>query len=166
MRLMTGTYADMTTKQPYMAVQNLVPLRQVPQAMAIVLTVQTFGSSVWLIVANVIFNNSLHDLLLENASVIGLSPDSVIRAGALGVRSLGLSGAALQALQDSYAKSINRVMYLGVGLAAGALVFCWGLGWHNILEIKKKEALVAKRKSDSVDEGQGVEEKVTKMYAH
>jgi hypothetical protein len=158
---MKGTYADMTTKQPYMAVQNLVPLRQVPQAMAIVLTVQTFGSSVWLIVANVIFNNSLHDLLLENASVIGLAPDFVIGAGARGVHSLGLSGAALQALLDSYAKSIDRVMYLGVGLAAGALVFCWGLGWHNILDIKKKEALVAERKAGSVDEGQGAEEKVT-----
>ena len=58
-------------------------------------------------------------------------------AGARGVHSLGLSGAALQALLDSYTKSIDRVMYLGVGLAAGALVFCWGLGWHNILEITK-----------------------------
>jgi hypothetical protein len=142
-----------------MAVQNLVPLRQVPQAMAIVLTVQTFGSSVWLIVANVIFNNSLHSLLWENAPVIGLAPDIVIGAGARGVHSLGLSGAALQALLDSYAKSVDRVMYLGIGLAAGALAFCWGLGWHNILEINKKEALVDERKVGSVDEGQDAEEK-------
>src|SRR4051812_25341870 len=99
----------MTTEKPYMAVQNLVPLRQVPQAMAIVLTVQTFGNSVWLIVANFIFNNSLHDLLLENASVIDLAPDFVIGTSARGVHSLGLSGAALQALLDSYAKSIDRV---------------------------------------------------------
>ncbi len=158
---MKYTYADMTTKQPYMAVQNLVPLRQVPQAMAIVLTVQTFGSSVWLIVANVIFNNSLDHLLLENASVNGLAPNIVIGAGARGVHSLGLSGASLQALLDSYAKSIDRVMYLGVGLAAGAFVFCWGLGWHNLLEIKKREALVAERKDDSVDEVQGSKEKAT-----
>ena len=151
----------MTTKQPYMAVQNLVPLHQVPQAMAIVLTMQTFGSSVWLIIANVIFNNSLHNLLSENASVISLAPDFVFDAGARGVHSLGVSGAALQALLDSYAESIDRVMYLGVGLAAGALVFCWGLGWHNILEIKKKEALVAERKAGSVVEGQDAEEKVT-----
>jgi hypothetical protein len=161
---MGGTYADKTAKQPYMAVQNLVPLRQVPQAMAIVLTVQTFGSSVWLIVANVIFNNSLHQLLLENASVIGLAPDSVISAGARGVHSLGLSGAALQALLDSYAKSIDRVKYLGVGLAAGALVFCWGLGLHNILEIKKnKKAIVTERKAGSIDKEQGTEETVTKI---
>ena len=91
--------------------------------------------------------------------MIGLAPDFVIGAGARGVHSLGLSGAALQALLDSYAKSIDRVMYLGVGLAAGALVFCWGLGWHNILEIKKKEALVAERKAGSVDDGQGAEGK-------
>ena len=79
--------------------------------------------------------------------------------------SLGLSGAALQALLYPYVKSIGRVMYLGVGLAAGALVFCWGLGWHNILEIKKKEVLVAERKAGSVGEGYGAEEKVTKIYA-
>lgn len=157
-KLMKDTYAD-TIKQPYMAVQNLVPLRQVPQAMAIVLTVQTFGSSVWLIVANVIFNNSLNRLLLDNASVIGLTPEIVIGVGARGVHSLGLSGAALQALLDSYAKSIDRVMYLGVGLAAGALAFCWGLGWHNILEIKKREALVTEKKDGSVDDGP--KEKVT-----
>lgn len=129
----------MTSKQPYMAVQNLVPLRQVPQAMAVVLTVQTFGSSVWLIVANVIFNNSLHDLLLENASVIGLAPDFVIDAGARGVHSLGLSGAALQALPDSYAEGVDRVMYLGVGLAAGALAFCCGLGWHIFSRSRRRK---------------------------
>ena len=151
----------MTTKQPYMAVQNLVPLHQVPQAMAIVLTVQTFGSSVWLIIANVIFNNSLHNLLSANASVIDLAPDFVLNAGARGVYSLGLSGAALQALLNSYAESVDRVMYLGVGLAAGALAFCWGLGWHNILEIKKRAALVAERKADSVVKGPDDEEKVT-----
>ncbi|RYP64161.1 hypothetical protein DL771_008897 [Monosporascus sp. 5C6A] len=141
-QILYGVGSVFGNSSPYMAVQNLVPLRQVPQAMPIVLTVQTFGSSVWLIVANVIFNNSLHELLLKNA--------------------LGLSGAALQALLDSFAKSIDRVMYLGVGLAAGALAFCWGLGWHNILEIKQKEALVAERKAGSVDEGQGAKEKVTK----
>lgn len=151
----------MTTKQPYIAVQNLVPLRQVPQAMAIVLTVQTFGSSVWLIVANVIFNNSLHELLSKNASVIGLPPDVIIGAGARSVHSLGLSGEALQTLLHVFCKSIDRVMYLGVGLAAGVLVFCWGLGWHNILEIKQKEALVDERKAGSGDEGQGAEKKVT-----
>lgn len=146
-----------------MAVQNLVPLHQVPQAMAIVLTVQTFGSSFWLIIANVIFNNSLRNLLQEKASVIGLAPDFIIGAGARGVHSLGLSGAALQALLESYATSVDRVMYLGVGLAAGAFLFCWGLGWHNILEIKQKEALGEKREAGAVDDGQGegAEEKVT-----
>ncbi|MCJ1391059.1 hypothetical protein MMC18_003920 [Xylographa bjoerkii] len=137
-QILYGVGSVFGNSSPYMAVQNLVPLHQVPQAMAIVLTMQTFGSSVWLIIANVIFNNSLHDLLSENASVIGLAPDFVFDAGARGVHSLGLSGAALQALLDSYAESIDRVMYLGVGLAAGALVFCWALGWHNILEIKEE----------------------------
>jgi hypothetical protein len=92
-----------------------------PWAMVIVLTVQTFGNSVWLIVANAIFNNSLHRLLFEPSPMIGLAPNFVISAGVRGVHSLGLSRAALL---DSYAKSIDRVMYLGVGLVAGALVFC------------------------------------------
>jgi MFS family permease len=156
----TTSNADMTTLQPYMAVQNLVPLRQVPQAMAIVLTVMTFGSSFWLIVANVIFNNSLHKLLQENASVIGLAPDLIFGAGARGVHNLGLSGTALQALVQSYATSVDRVMYLGAGLTAGSLAFCWGLGWHNILEIKEKQALEEKNNAESGAEGQGADEKV------
>lgn len=143
-----------------MAVQNLVPLRQVPQAMAIVLTVMTFGSSFWLIVANVIFNNSLHKLLQTSAFVIGVSPDLIFAAGARGVHNLGLSGAALQALVQAYATSVDRVMYLGAGLAAGALVFCWGLGWHNILEIKEKQALEEEKKAELGTEGRGADEKV------
>ena len=156
----TASKADMTTLQPYMAVQNLVPLRQVPQAMAIVLTVMTFGSSFWLIVANVIFNNSLHKLLQENASVIGLAPDLIFDAGARGMHNLGLSGTALQALVQSYATSVDRVMYLGAGLTAGSLAFCWGLGWHNILETKEKQALEETKKAQSGAEGQGAGEKV------
>jgi hypothetical protein len=56
--------------------------------------------------------------------VIGLAPEVVISAGARGVHSLGLLRPALQALLTLYAKSIDRIMYLGVGLAAGALAFC------------------------------------------
>ncbi|KAK3371084.1 major facilitator superfamily domain-containing protein [Lasiosphaeria ovina] len=150
-QILYGVGSVFGSSSPYTAVQNLVPLHQVPQAMAIVLTVQTLGSSVWLIIANVIFNSSLRSLLQEKASVIGLAPDFVIfSAGARGVHSLGLSGAALQALLESYATSVDRVMYLGVGLAAGALLFCWGLGWHNILEIKEKEALRDKREAGAV----------------
>ncbi|KAK0706241.1 major facilitator superfamily domain-containing protein [Lasiosphaeria miniovina] len=158
-QILYGVGSVFGNSSPYMAVQNLVPLHQVPQAMAIVLTVQTLGSSVWLIIANVIFNNSLRSLLQEKASAIGLAPDFVIfSAGARGVHSLGLSGAALQALLESYATSVDRVMYLGVGLAAGALLCCWGLGWHNILEIKEKEALRDKREAGAVGEGQGEDE--------
>ncbi|KAI1866607.1 uncharacterized protein JN550_007460 [Neoarthrinium moseri] len=160
-QILYGVGSVFGNSSAYMAVQNLVPLHQVPQAMAIVLTVQTFGSSVWLIIANVIFNNSLHDLLQGNASVIGLAPEYIMGAGARGVHGLGLSGPALQALLESYATSVDRVMYLGVGMAAGALVFCWGLGWHNILEIKKKEALRDKREAEVVDEGQGAAKKGT-----
>jgi len=118
--------------------------------MAIVLTVQSFGSSVWFIFANVIFNNNLHDLLSEKASVIGLAP-----AARTAWASRGQRLTSSPALLYVYVKSIDRVMYLGVGLAAGALVFFWGLSWRNILEIKKREALVAEKKAGSVDEGHG-----------
>lgn len=52
-------------------------------------------------------------------------------------------------------------MYLGVGLAAGAFAFCWGLGWHNILEIKKRVVIAAERKAGSVNEEKEAGEKVT-----
>lgn len=70
----------------------------------------------------------------------------VIAAGASSVRAI-TSGEDLKGVLMAYSKSVNRVMYLGVGLAVGAWVCGWGMGWRDIRVKKVVEG-----------EGEGVED--------
>jgi hypothetical protein len=108
---------------------------------AIVIFTQNLGGATWLVVANAIFNNSLRKQLSQRASSIGLDPDIVVDSGARSVRNLGLSASQLAAVLESHGTSVDRAMYLGVAVAASMLLFAWGLGFENILEIKRLKEL-------------------------
>ncbi|OIW25919.1 efflux pump [Coniochaeta ligniaria NRRL 30616] len=136
-----GVGSGSGTSGPYIAIQNLVPLKQIPTAVAIVIFTQNLGGATWVVVANAIFNNSLRKELSRRASSIGLAPDVIVGSGARSVHSLGLSASQLAAVLDSYGVSIDHAMYLGIGVAAAILPSAWGLGWGNILEIKKLKEL-------------------------
>ncbi|KAK9489675.1 efflux pump [Lipomyces doorenjongii] len=136
-----GVGSSTGTSGPYIAIQNLVPLKQIPTAMAIVISTQNLGGATWVVVTNAIFNNSLRKQLSQRASSIGLDPDVIVDSGARSVRNLGLSASQLAAVVESYSTSIDHAMYLGMAVAASILLFAWGLGFENILEIKKLKEL-------------------------
>ncbi|KAK9320884.1 efflux pump [Lipomyces orientalis] len=123
------------------AFQNLVPLKQIPTCIAIVIFTQNLGGATWVVVANSIFNNSLRMQLSQRGSSIGLDPDVVVDSGARSVRNLGLSASQLATVLESYGTSIDHAMYLGIAVAASMLLVAWGLGFENILEIKRLKEL-------------------------
>lgn len=116
--------------------QNLVPLTQIPTAMAIVIFAQNMGAATWVVVANAIFNNSLREQLMERAATIGLSANDIINAGARSTRSLGLSSTQLAAVLDAYSKAVDNAMYLGIAVSGAGLIFVWGLGFKNVHKVK------------------------------
>ncbi|KAJ5577923.1 uncharacterized protein N7459_006887 [Penicillium hispanicum] len=126
---------------PYIAIQNLVPLKQIPTAMAIVIFAQNLGAAAWVVVANAIFNNSLRKQLLQRASSMDIDPDLIIDSGVRSLRNLGLSASQLAAVLASYGIGIDHAMYLGIAVAASMLLYAWGLGFGNVLEIKKLKEL-------------------------
>lgn len=144
-----------------MAVQNLVPANQISTAMAIVIFTQNLGGGAFLVAANAIFNNGLRKQLEQRASIIKLDPNVIIERGALSVRKLGLSTSQLAAVLESYATSVDHVMYLGVGVAASTLAFSWGLGMKNILEVKKLKELTDDRKEEGSRKEKSVGKQMT-----
>ncbi|KAH8892007.1 MFS general substrate transporter [Thozetella sp. PMI_491] len=118
----------------YIAVQNLIPARQIPIAMGILTFCSTLGAGVFLVAAQAIFSNTLREQIQENVS--GVNPDLIIIAGARSVRQL-VSGAQLVGVLQAYSTAVNRVMYLGIGLSTVAFAFAWGLGWKDVR--KKKD---------------------------
>ncbi|KAK5163171.1 uncharacterized protein LTR77_010955 [Saxophila tyrrhenica] len=133
-----GVGSGCTAIAGYIAVQNLVPAAQIPTAMAIVIFCQGMGGTVFLIVANAVFSNSLRHLLRSQSSKIGVAPDVIVAAGARGLRQLIPGSEQLAIALQAYADSIDNVMYVGVGVACVAFAFAWGLGFKDVRREKAK----------------------------
>lgn len=97
--------------------------------MGILIFTQNLGAAVFLIAAQTIFSKSLRKLLRQDAP--GVNPELIVAAGARSIRKL-VRGEELQGVLRAYSESVDRVMYLGVGLGVASFVFCWGLGWRDI----------------------------------
>ncbi|KAK0363948.1 hypothetical protein LTR02_005614 [Friedmanniomyces endolithicus] len=156
-QVLYGVGSGCTTIAGYIAVQNLVPAAQIPTAMAIVIFCQGMGGAVFLIVANAVFSNSLRHQLRLQSSEIGVAPDAVVNAGARGLRRLIPDGERLAIVLRAYTDSIDKVMYVGVGVACVAFAFAWGLGFKDIRKVKAMnnaqttESVAAKEKDVEAD---------------
>ncbi|EOO02311.1 hypothetical protein UCRPA7_2176 [Phaeoacremonium minimum UCRPA7] len=117
----------------FIAVQNLVAPEKIPIAMGVLVFCQNFGGALWLEVAQTVFTNSLTSSIKKHAA--GVNPDAVVQAGARGIRSVVTSD-QLPAVLKAYTDGVVNVMYLGIGLSAGAFCFAWGLGWKDIRKAK------------------------------
>jgi hypothetical protein len=116
---------------------------QIPLAMAIIIFWQNIGAATSLIAANAIFSNSLHSELQKRAAQISVSPDTIINVGVRSIRDL-VSGSELTTVLAAYAKSIDKVMYLGIAVSIAVLVFSPGLGWKDIRKAKELQVLTNK----------------------
>ncbi|KAL4901859.1 hypothetical protein BDW74DRAFT_187093 [Aspergillus multicolor] len=124
-----------STQPAMIAVQNSVSPDDISTATAILIFGQSFGGSVFLAVAQVIFSNGLHDTIPEYAP--NVSVESVINGGATGYRDL-VSAADLPGVLVAYATSINRVFYLVVALSVIQTFASCGLGWRDVRKKDKK----------------------------
>lgn len=104
--------------------------------MAIVIFCQGMGGAVFLIVANAVFSNSLRRLLEPQQSKIGIAPDTIVDAGARGLRQLIPGGERLNIVLQAYTDSIDNVMCVGIGVTCVAFAFAWGLGFKDIRKQK------------------------------
>lgn len=116
---------------------------QIPLAMAIIIFWQNIGAATSLIAANAIFSNSFRSELQKRAAQISVSPDTIINVGVRSIRDL-VSGSELTAVLAAYAKSIDKVMYLGIAVSIAVLVFSPGLGWKDIRKVKELQVLTNK----------------------
>ncbi|PGH09550.1 hypothetical protein GX51_00656 [Blastomyces parvus] len=139
-QILYGVASGCTTAAPYIAIQNLVPAEQIPQAMAIIIFWQNIGASTSLIAANAIFSNSLRQQLQQRIAQIGHAPDVIVAAGVRSIRDL-VSSSQLTAVLAAYAKSVDRVMYLGIAVSIAIIVFAPGLGWKDIRKVKDLQAI-------------------------
>ena len=121
--------------QSYIAIQNSVPAPQIPVAMAILIFCQNIGAAVFLVAAQAIFINTLRQQIEHH--VAGVNTEAIIVAGARSIRKL-VSGVQLAGVLEAYSTSVDRIMYLGIGIGVVSFAFAWGLGWKDIRAEKEK----------------------------
>jgi hypothetical protein len=116
------------------AVQNVLPPEQIPLGMSLIAFCQSFGGTLSLTAAQVIFNHSLLEGLKKFAPTVDIP--AVIAAGASGIRKVA-NPDEIPGVLEAYNLGIIREFYVAAGLAVGFFAFSWGMGWHSVKEKEK-----------------------------
>ncbi|KAL5000008.1 major facilitator superfamily domain-containing protein [Aspergillus recurvatus] len=133
-QVILGLGRGASTQPTLLAVQNGVAPDDLSTAMAILTFSQTFGGSVFLAVASVIFSEGLKAQIPRYAPDVDLQ--QVIAAGATGFRDV-VPDEDLGGVLSGYSGAIDWVFYLVAGLAVAQFVASCGIGW---VDIRPKES--------------------------
>ncbi|KAL4816742.1 major facilitator superfamily domain-containing protein [Aspergillus spinulosporus] len=153
-QIIIGLGRGASTQPSLLAVQNGVAPDDLSTAMAILTFSQTFGGSVFLAVASVIFSEGLKSQIPRYAP--GVNPQQIIAAGATGFRDI-VGGEDLEGVLKGYAKAINWVFYLVVALSVVQFGVSWGIGWVDIRPKAKGETKKnGEEDGNVIDEEKGV----------
>lgn len=101
--------------------------------MSLVIFGQTLGGAVFLALGQTVFTNGLVNSL--GTSAPGVNPQTIINAGASGIRA-AVSSQALPGVISAYNKAINETFYLAAGASVACFCFAWGIGWKSIKKAK------------------------------
>ncbi|KGO54792.1 Major facilitator superfamily domain, general substrate transporter [Penicillium expansum] len=123
---------------PLIAIQNTLPSERVALGTSLAVFAQTFGGSLFLNFANLVFNHGLKEGLPKFAPTV--NAEAVISAGAASFRSV-VSKQDLPEVLSAYSSAIGQTFYLAVGASVATFAFAFGMGWQKIKT--KKDAQVA-----------------------
>ncbi|OJJ56203.1 hypothetical protein ASPSYDRAFT_34192 [Aspergillus sydowii CBS 593.65] len=132
-QILVGIGRGCATQAPMLAVQNGIAPDDLSTGMAILTFCQTFGGSVFLAVANVIFSEGLKSQIPRYAP--NVHPDVVIAAGATGFRQT-VAGDDLVGVLKGYSRAVGWAFYLVAALCVVSFASGWGMGW---VDLRKKK---------------------------
>ncbi|KAK1569355.1 uncharacterized protein LY79DRAFT_528794, partial [Colletotrichum navitas] len=134
---------------PIPVVQATLPLEDVPVASACVQLFQSLGGSIFIAVAQTVFQNGLIRDIERDAPP--LDGQLVINSGANQIRSILAQldqEQALDAVLNAYLTGLRYSYFISVGCAAGTFVAAASLSWTSI---KGKAAVAAEEASESTE---------------
>ncbi|EFQ35394.1 major facilitator superfamily transporter [Colletotrichum graminicola] len=114
---------------PMVATQSALSPEQTPLGMSLVAFCQSFGGSVFLTFAQVIFSYSLVDGLKTFAPTVDIQ--TVIDAGAAGLRDV-VRPEELAGVIEAYNLSFTREFHLAAAAYTAMIFSGWGMGWYSV----------------------------------
>ncbi|KAK3301208.1 major facilitator superfamily transporter [Chaetomium fimeti] len=128
-QIIAGVGRGCGTTMPMVATQRILSPEQIPLGMSLVAFCQSFGGSVFLTFAQVIFSHSLEDGLRRFAPTVDMQ--TLIDAGAAGLRKV-VPPQELPGVIEAYNLSFTREFYLAAFAYTAVFFSAWGMGWHSL----------------------------------
>lgn len=148
-QVIAGISRGVGMQMPMVAIQNRLPPKVAPLAIALGMFSGMLFGSLFLSASATIFTNSLRTLIPKYAP--GANVDRIIVAGATGFRAIS-TPEQLPGILLAYSKGIDRVFYLTSALGVLTLLSAFGLGWTNI-KPKEKQKQAAMEQEKQQQEG-------------
>ncbi|ESZ93226.1 hypothetical protein SBOR_6382 [Sclerotinia borealis F-4128] len=128
-QIIGGIGRGLSMQMVLIAIQNNLPSTKVVIGQTLVIFFQYLGGALCLTIASTIFSSKLKSGLAFYAPSV--DAQVVILAGATAYRDVIEMDQVMNVVM-AYNGAINHCFYLAAGLAAGVLVFVWGVGWKKI----------------------------------
>lgn len=136
-QVLAGFGLGLGTQQPIVAVQNVLPLVDVPTGTALLVFVQTLSGSIFNSVGQSVFYNKLQQYTVEYAP--GLDPALVLGTGATAIQS-AIPAQYLGGVRLAYNNALNQVMLIPAVIAAVSVIFGFTMEWRSVKGKDKKKA--------------------------
>ncbi|KAK3301903.1 major facilitator superfamily domain-containing protein [Chaetomium strumarium] len=130
-QILAGVGRGIGLQMGMLAVQTVLSTEETSIGFALLMFAQFIGSSVWMVVASTVFNQSLASELAAN--IPETDPGRIIAVGATGFRQLpDLSPEDITAILWSYANATDRTFYVPAAIAALAFCVAPFMGWVDL----------------------------------
>lgn len=126
-------------QQSSMAAQTVLSRqpKDVPTGVSLMFFGQQLGGSIFVSVGQNVLSNKLIKGLID-AAVPGLSPSTVLDAGATGIRSV-VDPKYLEAVLKAYNAAVTDVFYVAVGVSCVLIVGALAMEWKSVKKDKKPQ---------------------------
>ncbi|TGO75622.1 hypothetical protein BELL_0202g00050 [Botrytis elliptica] len=128
-QILGGIGRGLSMQMVIIAIQNNLTGTKIVIAQTLVIFFQYLGGALCLTFASTIFAAKLKSGLRVYAPTV--DPQLVIEAGATAYRDVIPKDQVMNVV-TAYNLAINHCFYLAAGLAAGVMLFVWGMGWKKI----------------------------------
>lgn len=130
-----------------------MPPSYIATSLAFLIFIQNLFNSVFVIVANTIFTQSLISNIRKHAPSV--SPEAALEAGgsAAAVRHLVPEGSEeLDEVLNAYNDALRNVWYLLVGFSCLVFAASWGMGWIDVRKKTEEKKKGAEKKDEEAQE--------------
>ena len=149
-----GFGLGMGMQQASLAVQAVLPRKDAPIGIALVMFCQQFGGAVFVSVGQSVFAN---ELIKRLKTVAGISPSIVANTGATSIRNV-VDTSDLRGVLVAYNGALTKAFTVALAMACFSIIGSLSIEWKNIKPPKKQAAEVEKGESGN-EKGEGLEKK-------